>query len=173
MRHYDYSAKVYDTQYSQEQNTKIKTVMDILPLKKGIILDAGCGTGLLFPYIEEKTKQIVGMDISAGILRKAKEKAYQCLKLALFRADADHMPFPDNFFDVAFAITLLQNMPTPQKTLAEIKRVSKRDAFIIATGLKKAFSKEEFTSLLLEAGLKVLVMKVDNQQKEHIALCTK
>jgi len=174
MRHYNHSAKVYDTQYSQEQNSKIKTTLESLQLKKqSLILDAGCGTGLFFPYIAETAKLIVGTDISAGILREAKKKAKQYLNVALLRVDADHTPFPSRIFDTVFAVTLLQNMPVPHLTLVEMRRVSKNDAFIVATGLKKTFSKDEFAELLRKAGLEILVMKTDDQQKENIALCTK
>ena len=90
MRHYNHSAKVYDTQYSQEQNSKIKTTLESLQLKKqSLILDAGCGTGLFFPYIAETAKLIVGTDISAGILREAKKKAKQYLNVCLlYTSDA-------------------------------------------------------------------------------------
>jgi len=174
MHHYNHSAKVYDIQYSQEQDSKIKTALESAPLgKQRLVLDAGCGTGMLFPYIAETAKLVVGADISAGMLREARKKAKQYSNVELLRADADHGPFPDQIFDVVFAVTLLQNMPAPQQTLSEMKRVSKNETFIVATGLKKTFSGEEFANLLWKAELEILLMKTDNQQKEHIVLCTK
>ena len=174
MRHYNHSAKVYDALYTQEQSAKIEKALENQPLKKqSLILDVGCGTGLLFPYVMEKAKLIVGADISAGVLTEAKKKAKQCCKVALLRADADHAPFIDHVFDVVFAITLLQNMPDPQQTLSETKRVSKSNSFIVATGLKKTFSIEEFVEMLRKAELEILEVKADSRQKEHIALCTK
>jgi ubiquinone/menaquinone biosynthesis C-methylase UbiE len=174
MRHYNHSAKVYDTLYNQEQNAKMEEALDGLPLKKdSFILDAGCGTGLLFSYVTGITKLIVGADISAGVLMEAKVKAKQYSNVALFRVDADYIPFSDHVFDAVFAVTLLQNVPDPQQTLFEMKRVSKNDGFIVATGLKKTFPRDEFGKLLRKAGLKILVMKEDKLQKEHIAFCTK
>jgi hypothetical protein len=54
-----------------------------------------------------------------------------------------------------------------------MKRVTKRDATIVATGLKKAFSQEEFTQLLKRARLKIVVMKADEHLKGYVATCQK
>ena len=55
------------------------------------------------------------------------------------QADADHLPFKEEFFDVVFAFTVLQNMPKPSETLDELKRVAKVGGRVVVTGLKKAF----------------------------------
>jgi len=174
MRHYDQSAKVYDTQYTEEQEAKIRVALDNLTLNQdSVILDAGCGTGLLFEHIAERTRFIVGTDISIGILNEAKKKAKTYKNVALIRADADNMPFPNQSFDAVFAITLLQNTPNPLATLNEIKWVSKSNATIIVTGLRKAFTKEEFAKMLQYANLKAAIVKLDEQMREHICICNK
>jgi len=174
MLHYDQSAKVYDTQYYEEQEAKIKTALtDITLEKENMVLDIGCGTGLLFPHIAERVKLIVGLDISATLLKEAKKRAKEYSDIALIRADADSMPFPNETFDTAFALTLLQNTPNPLQTMNEMKRVTKQNAKIIATGLKKAFSQKEFTTLLRKAGLDIKTVRPDENLKEHIAVCTK
>jgi len=174
MRHYDQSAKVYDVQYSEEQEAKIRTAMDNLTLSGGIvILDAGCGTGLLFPHVAKRVKLFVGVDISGSIVKEAKKRVKAHENTALIRADTDYTPFPNQTFDVAFVVTLLQNTPKPRRTLTEMKRVTKQNATIVATGLKKAFSRKEFTQLLGGAGLEIKVLKLDKNLKEYIAICTK
>lgn len=174
MRHYNQSAKVYDIQYCEEQEAKIKTALTELNLtKENLILDAGCGTGLLFPRIAEKVKLVVGVDISARILKEAKKRMKEYSNTARVIADTDYMPFPNNIFDAVFAITLLQNIPKPHQTLNEMKRVTKQNAVIVVTGLKKAFSRKEFTQLLREGKLKIKVLKLDENRKEYIAICIK
>jgi len=174
MRHYDQSAKVYDVQYLEEQEAKIRTAVDNLRLSEGsVILDAGCGTGLLFPQVAKRVKLFVGLDISAVIVKEAKKRVKEHANTALIRADVDYTPFPNQTFDVAFAVTLLQNTPKPNRTLKEMKRVTKQNATLVATGLKKAFSRKEFTRLLREAGLEIKVLKFDENLKEYIAICTK
>ncbi len=174
IRHYDSSASIYNAQYAEEQNAKMKVALSSTSLNKdSIILDAGCGTGLLFKHIEQTAKLIVGLDISLKILKKAKNHVKQLPKVVVIRADADFLPFQNNVFDATFAITLLQNMPDPLVTLHELKRTSKNHAPIIATGLKKKFSPQTFTKLLRKAELTVSTMKTNSRINGIIAICRK
>jgi len=174
MRHYDRSAKVYDIQYCEEQEAKIRTAIDNLALSEYcVILDAGCGTGLLFAHVAEKSRFVVGTDISRGALKEAKKKAKISKNVALVLADIDNMPFLNQTFDVVFVITLLQNTPSPRTTLNEIKRVSKSSADIVVTGLRKTFTKEEFVKILRQVKLNVITVKLDEQMREYVCVCTK
>jgi len=173
MRHYDNSASVYDAQYAEEQNAKMEAALNSTNLNKNsLVLDAGCGTGLLLKHIKS-AKLIVDLDISSKILKKAKKSVKQHPKVAVIRADADSTPFQNNVFDATFAITLLQNMPDPLVTLHEMKRVSKDHATIVITGLKKKFPQEAFVKLLHKAGLNVSTMKMNSQINGTIAICRK
>jgi ubiquinone/menaquinone biosynthesis C-methylase UbiE len=172
MRRYDHSALVYDKQYAGEQEAKIKAALKKLELEKiGLALDVGCGTGLLFPHVAEDADLLVGLDLSSKILSQARKRAVQYSNVAILRADADVLPFPDGTFNKVFAITLLQNMPNPLRSLCEIKRVAQSKATIVVTGLKKEFSREEFAQLLKKAKLKISVVKADGQLKGYIAIC--
>jgi len=174
MRHYDQLAAVYDAQYYEEQEAKIKAALVEFNLtKENLILDAGCGTGLLFSHTAEKGKLIVGVDISACILKEAKKRVEEYSNTAIVRADTDHMPFSNETFDVVFAITLLQNTPKPHQTLHEMKRVTKQNALIVVTGLRKAFSRKEFARLLRQVELKIKVLRLDENLKEYVAVCRK
>ncbi len=173
-RSYDFSAAVYDAQYGEEQKAKIEAALSCIYFKKShLVLDVGCGTGLLFEHIGKSVKRLVGLDISSKILKEAKKRTRRLPKVALVCADADSMPFQNEIFDDAFAITLLQNMPNPILTLNEIKRVCKRHSIIAVTGLKKEFSLEAFAKLLAQAGLKAFAIKTNGQLKGYVAVCTK
>jgi ubiquinone/menaquinone biosynthesis C-methylase UbiE len=174
MHHYNSSAPVYDAQYGEEQDAKMKAALSSTNLKKdSLVLDAGCGTGLLFKRVGRSVKLLVGLDMSPRILKEAKKRAEQLPAAAVVRADADFIPFQNNVFDATFAITLLQNVPDPLVTLREVKRVSKDRAFIVTTGLKKNFSREAFVGLLRKAGLGVSVIESGGELKGHVAVCRK
>jgi ubiquinone/menaquinone biosynthesis C-methylase UbiE len=174
MRRYDQSAKVYDVQYREEQEAKMRTAMDNLTVNEdSLVLDAGCGTGLLFGHIAEKAKVVIGVDFSRGILEEAKRKAKKYENVALILADVDNMPFPFQTFDSVFAVTTIQNTPEPTVTINEIKRVSKPNSAIVVTGLRKVFTEEQFSEILKRANFKIEVMKPDEQMKEFIYVCTK
>jgi len=174
MRNYDSSAKIYDAQYTGEQNAKIKAALSHLNLEENsLVLDIGCGTGLLFEHLGNSVKLLVGLDLSSGILKEAKKRAKRLLKTALIRADADFTPFPNEIFDGVFAITLLQNMPNPPLTLKEMVRVSKASSIIVVTGLRKVYSQDAFKGLLEKADLEARIMETDRRLRGYVALCKK
>ncbi|MCW4027012.1 MAG: methyltransferase domain-containing protein [Candidatus Bathyarchaeota archaeon] len=172
---YDHSSEVYDALYREEQDAKIRTALsaleDIQVEKLDLVLDIGCGTGLLFRHITERADLLVGLDMSRNLLRKASIKTSP--KAVLILADADHMPFADRSFGTVFAVTLLQNMPDMNVTLQEINRVARGNAVIMATGLKKSFEKREFLTLLRKAGLQIVNAKADDRLLGYVAVSRK
>lgn len=172
MLHYDQTATSYDAQYAEEQNTKIRAALSNVHLKENsLILDMGCGTGLLFPYIADKAKLLVGIDTSAKLLKQAQKRAKQYPNITLIQADADHTPFKDQALHTLFAITLLQNMPDPTATLKEIGRITKPKAAIILTTLKKKFIQKTISELLKKTRLKIIALKTTPKIKDHIIIC--
>jgi ubiquinone/menaquinone biosynthesis C-methylase UbiE len=174
IRHYDQTAETYDQQYTGEQDLKIAAALESLtqPIdKNAVILDAGCGTGLFFPHIARKAKQTVGIDTSTELLKKAKTRAYH--EIALIKAEADFLPFKAETFTHAFAFTLLQNTPHPQTTAEEIKRVTRRDATLVITGLKKYFTQTALVQLIEKARLEILALRTDKELKDLVAVCRK
>jgi ubiquinone/menaquinone biosynthesis C-methylase UbiE len=174
IRRYDAAAHIYDLRYEEEQTAKYAAALESLEKRNlGLVLDAGCGTGLLFNHLKNRAKNTIGLDISRKPLLKAKERARSPISAHLIRADADYMPIRDSTFDYVFAVTLIQNSPDPARTLREIKRPAKEDAEIIITGLKKIFTKENFQNLLRNAGLQVKALNDETSLKCYVATCTK
>jgi ubiquinone/menaquinone biosynthesis C-methylase UbiE len=172
MQRYDLTAHIYDMRYAEEQTAKIEAAMESINMEReSLVLDVGCGTGLLFNYVANKAEAVVGLDISRETLLQAKERAKKFPNVHLILADADNMPLKEGIFSHFFAVTLIQNMPSPFKTLNKVKRVTKGNAVIVVTGLKKKFSIEVFKSLLQNAGLNVIALKSENLNC-HVAVCT-
>jgi ubiquinone/menaquinone biosynthesis C-methylase UbiE len=173
MHRYDLTSHIYDMQYAEEQAAKIEAAIKSMNTKKyGLVLDAGCGTGILFEYIADNSETTVGIDISRKILLQAKKRAENFPNVPLLWADADYMPLKGSIFSHVFAVTLIQNMPNPVKTLNEIKRVAKDDAVIVVTGLKKAFTLEDFEKLLQKIALNIVALQDEGLQC-YVAVCTK
>jgi ubiquinone/menaquinone biosynthesis C-methylase UbiE len=173
IQHYDQQAQIYDIQYVEEQNAKIKTALANLQLGADeTVLDLGCGTGFLFEHLAHRVGLLVGVDVSLNVLVEAKKRAKKGSNIHIIRADADNTPFVDGCFDKVFSITVIQNMPEPLKMLLEIKRVSKPCALFVVTGLKKKFTKESFVELLKAAQLNVVVLVSGEHLKCFVAICT-
>lgn len=175
MQHYSLTAKSYDELYADEQKAKIEVAIKKVKIaNNSLILDSGCGTGLLFEYVADKAQMVVGLDISRGILEEAKKRAKKFGNVHLVLADADHTPFKDCVFSHVFAVTLLQNTPSPQKTLAELEKVAGKGAFIVVTGLKKKFSLGFLEALLRKLKLKLIeIVNGSTTLKCYVAVCVK
>lgn len=172
MQRYDLTAHIYDMRYAEEQTAKIEAAMENISVEReSTVLDVGCGTGLLLNYVANKAGAIVGLDISRKILLQARERGKNFSNVHLILADADNMPLKEGIFSLLFAVTLIQNMPNPFKVLNEVKRVTKENAIMVITGLKKKFYIEVFKKLLQNAGLNVIILKNEGL-KCYVAVCT-
>jgi 2-polyprenyl-3-methyl-5-hydroxy-6-metoxy-1,4-benzoquinol methylase len=87
------------------------------------LLDVGCGEGVLVHKWAQQLggSRVVGIDleepsIQAGwAQRKAPNLEYKVMK-------AENLPFAENEFDLACAIEVLEHVPDPEHTLAEMAR---------------------------------------------------
>jgi len=93
------------------------------------ILDLATGTGdLAIMMADLKPKEIVGLDISAGMLSVGKEKIAnkklsKLIKMVL--GDSENIPFEDNYFDAITVSFGVRNFENLDKGLKEILRVLK------------------------------------------------
>ena len=100
------------------------------------ILDIATGTGdLAINLVETNANEIVGLDISSGMLDIGKEKIKKKgleSKIEMVLGDSENMPFDDNTFDaitVAFGVRNFENL---EIGLKEILRVLKPNgSFVI------------------------------------------
>ena len=151
-RRYDLTAYMYDRRYREIQREKYETVLaNVTSVDR--VLDLGCGTGMLLSPLEKKARLVVGVDMSAEMLREAKKRA---TGTPLVLADADHLPFADGSFDMVVSVTLLQNMPDPGKTVRELARVLRSDGKAIITSLKHKHSPEQLKAWAAAADLEPL-----------------
>jgi len=173
MQHYDLQASIYDKQYLGEQNAKIDAALKNINFSsEELILDIGCGTGFLFSHVNKKVGLLVGAELSLQALHEAKKRTKSMSNVFLVQADADNLPFPDNIFEGAFVVSVLQNMPKPSKTLTEMKRACKSQAQFVVTGLKKKFTQKNFVNILESVQLRILDFTIKQQLKDYVAVCT-
>jgi ubiquinone/menaquinone biosynthesis C-methylase UbiE len=168
---YNTTAESYDEQYAQEQAAKYRAAQKVLePTCYSTVLDVGCGSGLFFPCIADKVQLVVGVDISRNLLFKAKTRAKPFYNVHIVQADADYLPFKTAAFDVVFSFTMLQNMPTPKKTILEFKRQITVDGKLVVTGLRKVFDLIAFLNLFETSGLRLFEFIDDPDLHCYIAI---
>lgn len=89
------------------------------------VLDVGCGEGVLTHQWAQALgeRRIVGIDLDDEKL-KAEWATRQRPNLEYRTIPAEHLPFDDGEFDLACAIEVLEHVPDPAHTVAEMARVA-------------------------------------------------
>ncbi len=107
-----------------------KQFTKLLPYRSNLkILDLATGTGdVLLTMVKENSliQKAYGIDLAQKMLeigRKKIEKQGLAEKIELHHADAQHIPFPENTFDVVTMAFGIRNMPSTPDVLKEIYRV--------------------------------------------------
>jgi 2-polyprenyl-3-methyl-5-hydroxy-6-metoxy-1,4-benzoquinol methylase len=95
------------------------------------ILDVGCGEGVLTVEWAERLGdgRVVGIDLDDPKLRSEWEKRSRP-NLEFRAEEATSLSFEDDSFDMASAIEVLEHVPDPEATLAEMARVARRHLLV-------------------------------------------
>jgi phosphatidylethanolamine/phosphatidyl-N-methylethanolamine N-methyltransferase len=126
-------APVYDLVFGKVFERGRKASIAAAERVGGRILEVGVGTGISLPDYA-RTNKLVGIDISAPMLRKAQERVTEFGLTnveALCVMDAKHLALPDDTFDVIVAQYVITAVPDPEATLDEFVRVLKPGGEII------------------------------------------
>jgi ubiquinone/menaquinone biosynthesis C-methylase UbiE len=99
---------------------------DLAGVRRPLVLDVATGTGRV-PWIllqNRFTGQIVGLDLSLGMLRQAQTKLRPYRdQVSLVWQPASRLPFDDGAFDAVTCMESLEFFPQPVEALAEMVRV--------------------------------------------------
>jgi SAM-dependent methyltransferase len=104
-------------------------IKDVLPLG-GLVLDVGCGTGQLGSAIASEGYDVFGVDLSASMVARARDRGL----VGTFAAITTALPFADNSFDLALTVATLHHLETPERvatTVQEMGRVVKKGGFVV------------------------------------------
>ncbi len=99
------------------------------------ILDIATGTGdLAISLVKTNAKEIVGLDISDGMLEVGRKKINSKKledRISMVIGDSENLPFEDNSFDAITVAFGVRNFETLEKGLAEIHRVLKPEGVFV------------------------------------------
>ncbi len=124
--------QVWDTiaeQWHQFRQIKFKPVYDFIErykLKKGKILEVGCGNARnLIPFASAGF-ECYGVDFSFNMLQKAKEYAKKNhVRIRLIKAEMTHLPYDDGTFDYILHISSLHTLDSEEKRIMALKEAYK------------------------------------------------
>ncbi len=91
------------------------------------LLDVGCGEGVLVHRWAQQLgeRRVVGIDLEEESIQ-AGWAQHQAPNLEYHVMSAENLPFGENEFDLASAIEVLEHVPNPEHTLAEMARCAER-----------------------------------------------
>lgn len=143
MKEYDERASNYDEEWGMQMLYAIISdpFLKLLELNDGLrILEVGCGTGLMIERIlrEKSSVEIYALDISLGILKKAKEKG---LKAHWLQADMNYLPLvPKSFDRIAsiFNFSLVARPNTAKRILTIFKDMLVTDGKLLILDAHRA-----------------------------------
>jgi len=94
------------------------------------LLDVGCGEGVLtHQWAPRIDGRVVGIDLDDPHLH-AEWATRQAPNLEYMVMKAENLPFADDEFDAATAIEVLEHVPDPEHTVAEMARVARRSLLV-------------------------------------------
>ena len=91
-----------------------------------VLVDIGCGGGLLTPHLLGKGYHHVGVDLTHSALAQAAGR-----DLTPVRADAGALPLADGCADVVVAGEILEHVPDLPRAVAEACRVLRRGGLLV------------------------------------------
>ena len=103
------------------------------------LLEIGCGTGHWSKYFHDKGFLVTGVDISKEMIRIAGKKNIAGCRFLV--AEGESLPFADNSFDVAGAVTTLEFTTDPRQIVTEMVRCVKKPGGKLIFGLLNSLSR--------------------------------
>jgi len=151
---YNSTSTFYDDRYRDIQNSKFKLLLKNFKFDNKILLDAGCGTGLLFEFLLRKYDEklrYVGLDISWKMLQLFLYKINRVTSIKrvnLILGDIENLPFREKKIHHIFAVTSIQNLDDIEKGLREIIRVGQQGTSLNLSILRKNLNLDKIDSYL-------------------------
>ena len=130
---YDKISTIYDDVYTDHE-IHARTIIGVLNeiyagrQKNTLILDLGCGTGMLTKMLSQEGYKVIGMDISFSSLCVHQDK-YPTHKL--IQADANFLPIAENTLHSVVCLGVWRHFPDVEKVLDEVARVLTKDGTFV------------------------------------------
>ncbi len=128
----EWDPEEYEKWYEKEPGKTIDLIETecalslILPIKGKKVLDVGCGTGNFTRKLQVLGYEVVGVEPSEPMRRKAVQKGVRCTS-----GLAEDLPFEKNSFDAVISIAAVEFFKDRLKAVREMLRVVKRRGKVV------------------------------------------
>lgn len=131
---YDGVAKSYDERYKSGYKpegiaSKLQNLIHDAGAER--VLEVGCGTGHWLRILQGQA-QVVGLDQSLGMLRKAVEQEGE---FSLIQGNAGLLPFQSKSFDAVYCVNALHHFKYPSAFIAAAYDLLKENGVLAVIGM--------------------------------------
>ena len=95
--------------------------------RSGRVLDIGCATGIFLEGMKERGWQPEGVELSEFAANYARER----FNLPVFTGTLEEAAFPGDQFDLVTMWDVIEHVPDPGDTLAEVQRILKPGGWLV------------------------------------------
>ena len=123
---FDHVAPVYDETRRPPSEGELDILVRLLDGCHTLV-DGGVGTGRFAAPLRARGFEVVGIDLSLAMMRRAAGKGIA----RLVRANLQRLPLRDDAVDAAFTAHVLQLVPDPTVVLRELGRVARHNVVVL------------------------------------------
>lgn len=123
--------KEYFDDIETDRYTKEPEILEFADFKSSIdktVLEVGTGAATDFTQWAKYCKNLYGIDLTPQSVEHAQKRLslYGLSAKQIVVADAEHLPFASNLFDIVYSWGVIHHSPHTEQALAEIVRVLKK-----------------------------------------------
>ncbi|MEW5951622.1 MAG: class I SAM-dependent methyltransferase [Elusimicrobiota bacterium] len=123
-------AKIWDKIHKPcDFSTALKISLIPKNTQRKTVLDVGCGTGIMLPFLIARFKKVFACDISPEMVKIARKK-YPLAEIYTIDFEKKHF-FPHNFFDVVIIYNAFPHFAGPLSACYEAFRILKNGGLLI------------------------------------------
>jgi ubiquinone/menaquinone biosynthesis C-methylase UbiE len=123
---------------------------DLVRRDPGKVLDWGCGWGQITALLREEGVDTTAFDYRAGLAEPTLEPLPRFPEIeAHFSSEPVALPFDDQSFDTVLSCGVLEHVPDPDASVAELRRILRPGGMFYVTNLPNRYSYTEHAARLL------------------------
>ena len=113
--------------YEPGYRGRVALIRRLTGLERGLILEAGCGSGLFLRHLRDAGYAVEGAETSAADVRYARER----IGLTVHAGALETLPLEPERYDAVVMVYVLEHIPDPAATLARIRQLLKPGGWVV------------------------------------------